>query len=69
MPHILQAFDNAAASGAWPGLAQQASGPNMQAVRDLLSDWDFSTPTGIIEGYDPGDPPLSAPIAPSAGKP
>ncbi len=66
VPHILQAFDNAAAPGAWAGLAQQAAGPNMQAVRTLLGGWDFSSPTGIVEGYDPGDPPLAAPTAPSA---
>lgn len=66
VPHILNAFDRAADASAWPALAEVAGQGNMPALRELLAGWDFSTPTGIVEGYDPGDPPLSAPTPPSA---
>ena len=63
MPHILGAFSNAAADGAWVNLTGLAADPQLQEVLALFSAWDFSTPTGIPEGYDPGDNPfaLSAP--------
>ena len=56
LPYLLEAFDRAASSGAWPGIAQFAGDPQIQQVMELLSDWDFSTPTGVAEGYDPGEP-------------
>ncbi len=58
VPHILGAFDNAELGSAWPMLAAVASDPQLQEVRDLLTIWNFSTPTGIPEGYDPGDNPF-----------
>ena len=64
MPFLLEAFENAAAEGAWPGLAQFAGDPAIQEAIGRLVDWDFSTPTGIQQGFDPGDNPL-APPAPS----
>lgn len=64
MPFLLEAFENATAEGAWPGLAQFAADPGIQEAIGRLADWDFSTPTGIQQGYDPGDNPL-APAAPS----
>jgi penicillin amidase len=39
----------------------------MAAAVSRLLAWDFSTPTGIPEGYDPGDDPSNLP-APSAGE-
>jgi penicillin amidase len=33
-----------------------AGSPMAQAV-GLLADWDYSTPTGLAEGWDPGDDP------------
>jgi len=42
-----------------------ACDPRMQQLVQLFSEWDFSTPTGIQAGYDPGDDPFELP-APSA---
>jgi len=56
VPYILQAFENAAEEGAWPGLAQFAADPGVQEAVGRLADWDFSTPTGLAQGYDPGSP-------------
>jgi penicillin amidase len=44
-----------------------ACDPRMQQALQLLSAWDFSTPTGIQAGYDPGDDPANLP-APSASE-
>src|SRR5699024_5244174 len=56
VPHILQAFENAAAEDAWPGLGQFALDPGIQEAVGRLADWDFSTPTGLAAGYDLGSP-------------
>ncbi len=61
VPYILQAFENAVAEDAWPGLAQFALDPAIQEAVGRLADWDFSTPTGIQEGFDPGDNPMALP--------
>ncbi len=65
MPHLMTAFENAAQPDAWPGIAQFAADPQIQQVMGLFAGWDFSTPTGVPEGYDPGDNPfaLGAPTA------
>ncbi|MBW3564831.1 MAG: penicillin acylase family protein [Acidobacteria bacterium] len=55
VPWIIQAFDNARTPGAHPGLAQFAASPPIQAAVARLSSWDFSTPTGIPEGFDASD--------------
>ncbi len=59
VPHILEAFDNATADGAWPGLAQFAMSPAIQEAIGRLAAWDYSTPTGIEQGFDPGDDPMN----------
>ena len=61
MPFLLEAFENATADGAWPGLAQFAADPGVQEAMGRLADWDFSSPTGIQEGFDPGDNRLALP--------
>jgi penicillin amidase len=53
MPHIISAFNNAAADDAWPGIAQFLADPRALATLNSFLTWDFSTPTGIEEGYDP----------------
>lgn len=63
-PYILEAFANATAEGAWPGIAQFAANPSVAEAVQRLGAWDFSTPTGIQEGYDPFDDPANLP-APS----
>ena len=61
VPFVLEAFENATAEDAWPGLAQFAADPAIQEAIGRLADWDFSTPTGIQEGFDPGDNPVALP--------
>jgi len=58
VPHVLDAFNNAVADGAWPGIAQFAADPRVQEAVGRLAAWDFSTPTGIAEGFDPGENPV-----------
>ncbi|MGV6851841.1 MAG: penicillin acylase family protein [bacterium] len=53
-PHILDAVRHAQEADAWPGLIQLLEPPELTAF-SFLEHWDFSTPTGIQEGYDPGD--------------
>ncbi|MCB1560440.1 MAG: penicillin acylase family protein [Xanthomonadales bacterium] len=48
-PHLVAAFDNAPACAA-------ATDSRVAEAIDYLRDWDFSTPTGIVEGWDPGLP-------------
>ncbi len=59
MPHILTAFDNAATEGAWPGIAQFLADPRAIATLEKFLVWDFSTPTGVAEGYDPFENPFA----------
>lgn len=67
VPHILQAFANAQGS-ANPALASLAANPGVASAVNRLGNWDFSTPTGITEGYDASDvqgmrfPPSTAEI-------
>ena len=64
MPYILDAFANATAPGADPTLAAIGADPAIVEAIGRLSAWDFSTPTGIIQGFDPFDNP-AAPVPPS----
>ena len=64
-PHIVRAFANAQAPGAPAALAALAADARVARAVALLRTWDFSTPTGIREGWDPGDDPDALP-APSA---
>jgi penicillin amidase len=59
MPHILDAFINASKDDAWPGIAQFFADPRGFEIAHSLSSWDFSTPTGIAEGYDPFENPFA----------
>jgi len=54
-PFLLEAFENASDAGAAPELAALASDPGVAEAVGRLEDWDFSTPTGIDEGYDASD--------------
>jgi penicillin G amidase len=66
-PALLTAFDNAGASGAWSQLAALGADPAVVEAVLRIRDWDLSTPTGIREGYDPGDNPANLP-EPSASE-
>jgi len=69
-PFIVQAFQHASSPDASPVLAQFASEPAIGGAVQLLGQWDFSTPTGLTDGYgrdrDPGTPPGAQEIADSA---
>jgi penicillin amidase len=54
-PLILEAFENATMSGAHPLLAALAADPRVAEAVDRLDGWDYSTPTGVPEGYDASD--------------
>jgi penicillin amidase len=54
-PFLLEAFANGSDPGAPAELAALASDPGVAEAVARLSDWDFSTPTGIPEGYDAHD--------------
>jgi penicillin amidase len=54
-PLILNAFDSAQANDAEPLLALLASDPRVAEAVGRLAAWDYSTPTGVAEGYDASD--------------
>lgn len=64
-PYILAAFDRAKDPNAPASLAALAADSRIVEAVNRLRAWDFSTPTGIPEGWDPGDNPAALP-APSA---
>src|SRR5215471_1888184 len=68
VPHITQAFADAQTSST-PQLAALAADPQVAEAVQRLERWDFTTPTGVPEGYDagrlPGSPPSQAEIADS----
>ena len=54
VPYILRALENGGASSV-PPLAGLAAHPGVRSAVERLRSWDFSTPTGIPEGYDAAD--------------
>ena len=68
MPYITQAFSDAKTSGV-PQLAALATDPQVAEAVQRLGQWDFTTPTGIAQGYDagrtPGSPPTQTQVADS----
>ncbi len=67
VPYLVQAYSNASAADALPALAAFRSDPEVDEAVTRLALWDHSTPTGITQGFDPGDPPTALP-APSVGE-
>jgi penicillin amidase len=71
VPYILQAFARGQAAGANAMLAGLTATPAIVNAVGRLAQWDFTTPTGIPQGYDAGDtngvlsPPSSGEIAAS----
>ncbi len=57
LPFLLQAFENATAEDAAAPLAALAADPRVQEAMGRLANWDFSTPTGLPGGFDPGGDP------------
>jgi penicillin amidase len=54
VPYLLAAFDRADGSAS-PDLATLAADPRVVEAIGRLRSWDFTTPTGIPEGYDAAD--------------
>jgi penicillin amidase len=54
-PFLLTAFANASDVGAPAELSALAADPDIAEAVGRLAAWDFSTPTGIPEGYDASD--------------
>ena len=68
VPRIVAALAAARTPGAPPALAALGANPGVQEAVARLAAWDFSTPTGLAEGYDAADvdgvraPPTQAEI-------
>jgi penicillin amidase len=54
-PFLLEAFENAGGAGAPTELATLADDAAVAEAVARIAEWDFSTPTGIEEGYDASD--------------
>jgi penicillin amidase len=54
-PFLPTAFANASDTGAPTELSELAADPGIAEAVGRLTAWDFSTPTGIPEGYDASD--------------
>ena len=59
VPYIRAAFANAKAAGGSGALAAMAGDAQLADAVDRLAHWSFNTPTGIRQGYDPGDDPAN----------
>lgn len=55
VPSILQAFEHARGIGAHLVLRALATDPRVAEAVGRLAAWDFTTPTGIAEGFDAAD--------------
>lgn len=66
-PHLVNALRRARAAGAWAPLAALAADANVAAAVTRIEQWNFSTPTGLPQGFDPGDNPGALPT-PSAAE-
>ena len=62
LPFLLQAFENATAEDAALPLASIAADERVQEAMARLADWDFSTPTGLPGGFDPGGDPTGTSV-------
>ena len=60
-PYLFTAYANATAPGAPPELAAIVADPRVGDAIARLSSWDWSSPTGIPQGFDPGDNPAALP--------
>src|ERR1019366_217274 len=59
LPYIRAAFANAQAAGAPDALAALAADAQIADAVDRMAHWSYNTPTGIRQGYDPGDDPAN----------
>lgn len=61
LPFVANAWQRANAAEASPALAALADDPRLHEAMSYLLDWDFSTPTGLAEGFDPFNDPNNLP--------
>ncbi|MEJ2077760.1 MAG: penicillin acylase family protein [Acidobacteriota bacterium] len=61
VPYILTAAERGRSSEADPALAALMADPGVSEAVERFVAWNFTTPTGIQAGYDPGDDPLALP--------
>lgn len=66
LPHLVRAWESARSASASEVLAAFAADREVAEAVARLRAWDFSTPTGIREGYDPADDPDRLPEPPHA---
>jgi penicillin amidase len=57
VPELVEAYERAMTPGNPMGLRTLADDPRLAEAVQRLEAWDGSAPTGIQEGYDPGDDP------------
>jgi penicillin amidase len=55
MPFIVGAYENAAKPGSHPALAALAAQPRIQEAIGRFRAWNYTAPTGVVEGYDASD--------------
>lgn len=58
LPHLFAAYDNYASTDI-EGIAELVGDLRLREAISRLRAWDYSTPTGIEQGYDTGDNPLA----------
>lgn len=61
LPYLIAAHKAGEEPGAWAPLAALATSPRITEAMQRLEQWDYSTPTGIQQGFDPGDNYVSLP--------
>ncbi|TDR40876.1 penicillin amidase [Tahibacter aquaticus] len=60
-PYLTNALARAKAAGAWEPLKALAADAKVDEAVTRIGAWNFSTPTGVPEGFDPGDNPAALP--------
>ncbi len=61
LPYLLDAHARSTGPGAWANANALAQDAKVLEAIAYLRRWNYSTPTGIKEGFDPGDNPTSLP--------
>jgi len=61
LPYLLTAATNAQAPNAWPELRALMQDARVAEAITRLRAWNFSSPTGIPQGFDVGDDPTNLP--------
>lgn len=59
LPYLLQAYENGKNAPQASCAASLADTANIVSAIGYLESWDYTTPTGIQQGYDAGDNPAS----------